>query len=210
MARKKGGKLNEKKVKAIVRKELREEKEVNEFHYAWATEITNQAGSPIIRDMTADIIRGTDGDEFVGNQLKYKAIQFRYSLQPKSTGVGDMVRLMIIQWKSDSGTDTPTFSEILADNSTSPTTSFLTIDDAYKSKFNVLWDRLEVIPAYGNINTSRCLGKKVITGKYLAKVDMSVGVTTGTNHIYLLVFGTKGTGNSATNMYASFKSHWTE
>lgn len=198
-----------KQVKALVKSALNRNKETNSYSYSAAEEITSTIA---VQDLSAYIVQGDGNDERVGDQLRMKSVRIRGRVIPKSTGVGDVVRILIIQWRPDTAVDTPTVAELFEDTATAgPTMSNYNMDIISRRKFKVLLDRTFLVPAYANANNRRDLFfDTVIKGSRISKVNYTPTATTGGNHLYLVRIGTQVSGTTASNFYHNTIQYWSE
>lgn len=198
-----------KEVKKIVDRKIRASEETKMRSYSLAAEVNSTITFYNISQLIAE---GTGADERIGDELQMKSVRIRGRLEPKSTGVGDVARIMLIQWKPDTAADTPANGEVFEDISTvKETLSGYTTDLTHRAKFKVLMDKTFLIPAYAQINNRRDLYfTRTISGKRMSKVLYEAGGVTGAKHLYLVYVGTKTTGTSASNFYCNIIQEYME
>lgn len=142
------------------------------------------ATAPI--DLTDITVGTSDVGTRVGDKLKYRNIDLRYSI-----AVGDttnMVRVVIVQWKQVS---TPTLAQIFQSSGAaiSPHSPFYH-DNA--PQIRVVYDRLHAISAYGPGLISL---KKLIYKIPIKNLQFNSGGTSGSNKLYLCLMSDSATAS---------------
>lgn len=205
--RKKKSKLTpaaKEEISKLVDKKIKNSNEENHRAYAIAAECNTTVA---ITDLSALISQGDGYNERIGDELRMRSFEIRGRVAPKSTGAGDTVRIMLVQWKLPT---TPASVDLFEDLATNgPTNSPYIVDELARSNFKVLMDKTFLVPAYAQINNRRDLYfSRTIKGSRISKVLFDAGATTGKNHIYIVYVGTQATGTTASNMYVNMVQNY--
>lgn len=130
----------------------------------------------------------TEGDQPFGNRQGDKitptALRLRYSWQNSDTN--NLVRLMIIQWKSDDNTTPPTVLNEIVDVSTQGTQNFPNTNPWFlgNKNFSLVYDS-GVIALNDTASNGTVARNVMIYGKKLQKIQYSTG-SRGWNNFYLV------------------------
>lgn len=201
--------VSKNEVKKMVNKAVKSSEEVKHYSYSLAEELTSTIQ---FTDLSAYITQGDGWNERIGDRMKMNSLKIRGYVAPKSTGTGDIARIMIIQWRPDNAADQPSNGELFEDISTvkEPVSGY-TIEEAHRKKWKVLMDRTFLIPAYAQANSRKDLFFTAnIKGKKMSPIIYEANGTTGSNHIYLVRVGTKTTGTTASNLYINMIQNYRE
>lgn len=189
-----GRKLNQRQkrqVKTIISRKM----EKKEFPFFVVNGSASSTGT--IVDCCA-IPQAAGNGSRIGNNIELKKIEFRYSY-----AAGDatqVCRLILFQWKNDSGPDPPSVAEIIQDLTNNPWLGDYRYDE--RTEFNILYDRLHFLDSTGN----GAGGAHVIVNpkKMKKEVPFNNALTSGNNKIYLLyISDSNALPNPTFNIYGT-------
>lgn len=189
-----GRKLNQRQkrqVKRIVSRRL----EKKEFPFFIVNGAASSAGT--IVDLSA-IPVNTGNASRIGNAVTLKNIEFRFSFA--AADATQVCRLIIFQWKNDSGPDPPSVAELIQDTVNNPWLGDYRYDE--RTEFNILYDGMLFLDTTGNgVGGTHIIVK---SRKYKKDVDFNTGATTGNNKIYALyISDSSAVTHPVFNMYGT-------
>ncbi len=144
-----------------------------------------EADDLLVVDLIA-IAQGDGTGQRVGAEINSAGIELEYMFF--GTGVEQVVRLMLVQWKEDTQTAVPT--AVLLFTASASTNAPLS-DTSYENRksFKVLYDKSHALGVTGNEVATRRV--RIPGSKMLQKIIFNGTATTGFNHVFLIAWSSE-------------------
>lgn len=184
-------------VRAITRGLLRNEVEVKAFDTTTNSFTVSTAGS--VAKLTT-VTQGATQVTRVGDRLKKKRLDFKYSIQVGATGLiaaadqYNTVRVIIFEWHMDDGLAAPVVANVLTTTPTNKSLAMYNYDTDHD--YRILYDRSHVVyntPIWNGAAVQWNHGpdgtfcnERVQTLELKGDIEFDAGSSFGTGHLYAL------------------------
>lgn len=189
------------RVRQSIHKMIIANKEPNYFDVAPATQEATQTAS---YKLLTTIPQGDGTGERLRDELSYLSYKIKILATPEtgaSANTVHHVRVIGFKWHPDTANETPGANDILEDD-TDPT-SMMVGDQQKRKKFTVLFDMDRFMNSRDANNGSSLIWNE-FSGKLNGNLKFNEGLTTGSNHVYIGIFGGYAAGTENWNcIYAS-------
>lgn len=176
--------------KQVVKQQLKKAEEIK-YHVTNNNLFINQVAAGVLHDLSITS-QGASDIQRIGDKIRLKSLNINYDIRAVASET--YVRVMVIQWREDSTTSTPTLSSVLQTPAYSggqiePILSTLQHDGVKMGKFTVLYDRVHNLKFNAQFGQpEKQIVNKKISLKYAAKhLQYLNGTSAGTNKLYMLM-----------------------
>lgn len=179
-------KMDTKKIKAIVREELKEDVEVKYLltnHQSLSIDTTGELYS------LTNVSQGTGDSNRIGDEIKISALELRINALYGDTT--NYLRIIVFQWLANDDISAPIVGDVLYDASSSiPYVLSYYNNDTLGSDYSVLYDKVHSLNNTYKTNFSQNI---FIPMKYAKKkVQYVAGTTNGSHKLYILLCSDSG------------------
>lgn len=170
--------------RSYVRKTVNRGKETDYFDKDIATE---QMGTDNAPSLLSLIPQGDGAQQRLGDKIKPVSLQIRGRINQPDAVNNTYARIVVIQWHSNTGAETPTLATLFENGSAKPIEDHYIGSKGDRAKFKVLLDRTFTLETVAE-KSSRYINW-TISGKKIAQIRFTDADTTAKNHIYMYLLG---------------------